>query len=78
MLSARLRRGAPLLQLLGWPLLGLVVAARVVRRRRPWFLEFLDTWLLYLLAPFPLIGMLAVGLRSPGWRCWRRLAACSA
>jgi endonuclease/exonuclease/phosphatase (EEP) superfamily protein YafD len=66
MLSARLRRAAPWFHLLGWPILGLIAAARVVRHRRPWFLEFLDTWLMYLLAPFPLIGMLAAGLRSPG------------
>src|SRR5262245_10320317 len=59
------RRAAPWIQLLGWPLLGLIVAARIVRRPRFWWLEFLDTWLLYLLAPFPLLaGPLALGLRS--------------
>jgi endonuclease/exonuclease/phosphatase (EEP) superfamily protein YafD len=50
--------------LIGWPLL---VCAALSRRDRPQpnaLLELLDTWALYLLAPWPLLGLLAWLRRS--------------
>jgi endonuclease/exonuclease/phosphatase (EEP) superfamily protein YafD len=46
--------------LVGWPLLAAGTLVRGEPRRLPWQLELLDTWLLYLVAPFP--GLAAIGL----------------
>ena len=52
-------------QLLGWPLLAVAAAARSERRRPGALLELLDTWSLHLLAPWPLLGLVALARRSP-------------
>lgn len=52
-------------QLVGWPTLALVAAARWSRSWRPWLLELVDTWQLYLLSPWPALAPLALWLRSP-------------
>jgi vancomycin resistance protein VanJ len=54
-----------LIQLLGWPALVLAAAARLSSScHRLWLLELLDTWLLYVLAPWPALGLLAARVRS--------------
>jgi endonuclease/exonuclease/phosphatase (EEP) superfamily protein YafD len=53
------------IQIVGWPLLGLVALARLIGpRRRPWQLEVLDTWALYVLAPWPTLAIFAIRARS--------------
>ena len=54
------RLAAILPHLVGWPLVAVGLVVRSEPRRLPWVLELLDTWLLYLAAPFP--GLAALGL----------------
>lgn len=62
--AARLASGA--LQALGWPALGLLAYARFGTRPRHWVVELVDTWVPYLLSPFPLLLGPAALLRSHG------------
>ena len=55
-----------MIQIVGWPLLGLAALVRLGRSRGSWLLELIDTWLLYLLAPWPALGLVAARARSAG------------
>lgn len=59
------RSAALVAQIIGWPLLGLALAARLRGPRRSWPVDLLDAWLLHALAPWPALGLLAVRARSP-------------
>lgn len=60
------RSAAPLIHVAGWPLLGLLGAARLGLRRRGSLLDFVDTWASYPLAGWPLLAPVAVSARSAG------------
>jgi endonuclease/exonuclease/phosphatase (EEP) superfamily protein YafD len=53
------------MEIVGWPLLGLLLAARLGWFRRAWLVELADIWQLYVLAPWPCLGLLAARARSP-------------
>lgn len=55
---------ARLVQTVGWPLVALLAAARIGTFRRPWLLDLLDIWAAYLLAPWPLLWLVAALTRS--------------
>ena len=60
------RSAALLIHAAGWPLLGLLGAARLGTWRHGWLLDLVDTWASYPLAGWPLLGLLALGSRSAG------------
>ena len=53
------RSAASLIQVVGWPLLGLLGAARLDPRPHGSLLDFIDTWASYPLAGWPLLCWLA-------------------